>query len=160
MPNKLTIRIETFSTNNPDNPNEEKTVSKFVVVPNDQVTFQNRKSSDSEVEFETTNPLCHGNDQPVGNPFQVPANTERKLKVCANANPGDFEYTATVAGALPEDPILIVEKALMEPPPEKNPIFFPEDVSFMTLLVVAGVAAVAGFVAGRFAGRRKAAHSR
>lgn len=157
MSNKLTIRIETFPTNNPDSPNEQKTASKIVVLQNDQVTFENKASADSQVAFDPTNPLCHGS-QPPGNPFTVPAGQALKLKVCSD--PGEFEYTATVAGALPEDPILIVERALMEPPPEKNPIFFPEDVSFMTLLVVAGVAAVAGFVAGRFAGRRKAAHSR
>jgi hypothetical protein len=73
--------------------------------------------------------------------------------VCVEA--GEFKYTATVVGAAEEDPILIVERAVIQVNPivpvvQKKPIVFPED--WIPLLL--GVAI--GLAFGFFGGRRKA----
>jgi hypothetical protein len=147
MPNKMTIRIVDVPT---DDPNVKQTVSKFVVVRNDQVTFSNKGSADAVVEFKAGSPLCKGN-QPFDNPFTLGVNGEEKLKVCVDG--GEYKYTATVTGALAEDPILIVERAVAEQPspppaqPERKPIVFPEDV--VPLLAGLAIGAIIGFLAGR-----------
>jgi hypothetical protein len=85
------------------------------------------------------------------NPILLPlTGPEQKLKVCVDE--GEFEYKATVTGALPEDPILIVERAVVPSPdpvdqPDINPIVFPE--GYVYLLVAAGVAFFAGLQIGK-----------
>jgi hypothetical protein len=137
------------------NPNEKKTVSKFVVVQGDHVTFINKGSADAEVNFPSGSPLCTGNSPPTVNPILLPLTDPQKLlKVCVNG--GEFKYTATVTGALPEDPILIVERSLTVPPspdpkdpPGMDPIVFPEGYIYLAL------AAGAAFFVGLWVGMRR-----
>jgi hypothetical protein len=149
MQNKMTIQIVDVST---DDPNVKQTVSKFVVEENDKVTFQNKGSSDAKVDFGASAPLCQGNT-PL-NPIQLPLNGTKTLKVCVAS--GEYKYTATVTGALAEDPILIVEKALVTPPsqgprdlPRPEPIVFPEGYVYLLLT------AAAAFFIGLWFGKRR-----
>jgi hypothetical protein len=149
MQNKMTIQIVDVST---DDPNVKQTVSKFVVEENDKVTFKNKGSADAVVTFGENSPLCK--NQPPHDPINLPIGGEETLKVCVVS--GEYKYTATVTGALAEDPILIVEKALVTPPsqgprdlPRPEPIVFPEGYVYLLLT------AAAAFFIGLWFGKRR-----
>jgi len=77
-------------------------------------------------------PLCEGPGQNTVSSFTVAAAGQQAYKICNAYLADTFKYTATIQGATPEDPIIIIErKRLLD-----NPI----------VLVAAGAAA--GVVAG------------
>jgi hypothetical protein len=115
-PNKLTIRIATEGTA-PD----EQTVSHFVVAPKDHVSFTNSAKADATVDFGSATPICKPNQTEVFIVELGPGDTE-PYRVCDDAE-GKFKYTATVVDADPEDPIVVVDRALIvQDPPGINPI--------------------------------------
>ena len=105
---------------------------------------------DALVEFASPSPVCKGS-QPVSSIPLTPGQ-EEKLKVCVEA--GEFKYTATVDGALAEDPIFIVEKKVVQPGTDTKPIFFPEGIP---MLVIGGLL---GALIGYLVARRLLARSR
>jgi hypothetical protein len=101
MADKLTIRITVEGDN--------QTVSKFVAPDKGKIAFHNDSGTKAEVKFEGASPVCVGNDpQPI---LIIESMQQKEFKVCNNTTGNSYKYTATVDGALPEDPILIIERA-------------------------------------------------
>lgn len=131
MADKLTIRIDVEGSN--------QTVSKFVAPEKGQLTFTNNTGSDAEIKFEGSSPVCVGNDpQPI---FIIEANEQEDFKVCKNTSGQSFKYTATVDGALPEDPILFVERVPSGGGSILNPIFWVENAGPIGVGMIVGAAA-------------------
>ena len=140
MPDKLTIRIKTES---------DQTISRFAVDANGQVTIHNDATAQANVSFQATSPLCQGTTPQQS--IDINAGRFKTLSVCTGAS-GEFKYTATVTGAAPEDPILIVERSLGGGP-GTNPIFFPESIPYLVGGLVVGL--VVGFFIARWRGMRR-----
>jgi hypothetical protein len=101
MADKLTVLI-TVEGNN-------QTVSKFVAPEKGKIAFRNDAGAVAEVRFEGGSPVCIGNDpQPI---FIIESGKQKEFKVCNNTTGNSYKYTATVENSLPEDPILIIERA-------------------------------------------------
>jgi len=133
MAEKLTVRI-TVEDNN-------QTVSKFVAADKGKIAFHNDSGADAEVRFEGESPVCVGNDpQPI---FIIESGKQKEFKVCSNTTGNSYKYTATVEGALPEDPILIIERA---------PIIWVEMAG--PVLVGLAVGVVAGYLIAACRGKR------
>ncbi len=137
MPNQMTIHIDVNQAN--------QTVSKFAVDEKGQITFQNDAGASANVNFEGTSPVCQGNNKKQS--FDINAGASKKWKLCDDAAGQQFKYTATVAGATPEDPILIIERKTVVPPVDTKPIFFPEGIPM--LLVGALIGAVIGYLVAK-----------
>src|ERR1700741_4986491 len=100
MPDKMTIRFNVENGN---------TVSKFAVNEKGQITFANDADAGLTVEFKNGSPICQGN-QPVTN-FPVDKHSSKMYQVCDKIAGSSYKYTATVAGANQEDPIVIIERS-------------------------------------------------
>lgn len=114
MPSSLKIRVGVESNS--------RTVSKFAVAENGYVTLQNDASAKLNVTFPETSPLCLGAQRQVS--IDLGAGEARNYQVCPGAAGQSFKYTATVAGAQPEDPYILVEGLVVNPEvvlPEPNP---------------------------------------
>ena len=105
MPDKLTIHFVAENGN---------TVSKFGIDEKGQITFQNDASAGLTVDFGAQSPICQGN-QPVQS-VAVDAGKSKMHQVCDGVGGNSYKYTATVAGANPEDPIVIIEKSTITNP--------------------------------------------
>lgn len=109
MADKLTIRVRVIDLED----GQEQTVSQFVIDDKAQVTFENAADKQLSVSIkdatEQDSPLCQGNTPAPS--FQVDAGDSKKLMVCDDTEWTEFKYTATVEDALPEDPIVIIEKS-------------------------------------------------
>lgn len=91
-----------------------RTVSNFRVSASDEVVFINRSNRPLTVEINrggpvgSQNALCiNGIPQPV---FEVNPGQGRSLRINGDYNAETFKYTATIAGTVPEDPIIIIER--------------------------------------------------
>lgn len=90
-----------------------QTVSKFVVWERGRVTFYNKAERELTLRFtnekgETESPFCRGSN-PEDNPIRIDAGGDRPLTICRGMTGKWFKYTAQVAGAAEEDPIIWVE---------------------------------------------------
>jgi hypothetical protein len=140
MADKISVHIATVPGSDPGS---LQTVSKFVLYPNAQVTFHNKATANAVVEFAEPSPVCKGGQSISSIPL-IPGQ-EEKLKICVEA--GEFKYTATVDGAVAEDPIFIVERSSVQPGTDKKPIFFPEGIP---MLVIGGLlGALIGYLVAR-----------
>jgi len=140
MPDKMTIRIKVNDAN--------QTVSRFAVDDKGQVTLYNDASADVNVKFDGVSPLCTGNDPQES--IDILAGKHEVYKVCDGSGGQEFKYTAVVAGADPEDPIIFVERVLTPGGGVfTNPIFFVEVVGGITAAAIVG-----GFIGYRIAKRR------
>jgi hypothetical protein len=115
-----------------------QTVSKFVVHENGQVIFRNDASAKLKVEFSDPAALCKGGTAKAF--IDVDPGMKENLKVCNGTTMTSLKYTATVENALPEDPILIIERD-------------PINIFESSFLVAAG-GLVVGLVAGYLIARQ------
>lgn len=116
MADKLTIHIDVQGSN--------QTVSKFVAPEKGKLTILNNADAQAEVKFEGASPVCSGNEPlPI---LIIESNTQKDFKICKDTAGQSYKYTATVTGAEPEDPILIIERVAPGGGSQTNPIFFPE----------------------------------
>ena len=122
MADKLTIRINVDATNN-------QTVSGFAVTDNGHITFHNDAGATANVKFNGASPLCLGNNPQMS--VDIDAGGQQPFKVCDGAGGLQYKYTATVAGAGPEDPILIIERSSSGGGSSTNPIFIIEMVPWI-----------------------------
>lgn len=130
MADKLTVRITVEGDN--------QTVSKFVAPDKGKISFHNDSSTNAEVKFEGASPVCVGNNpQPI---FIIEANQQKDFKVCINTAGNSYKYTATVDGALPEDPILFVERVPSGGGSILNPIFWVENAGPIGVGIIIGAA--------------------
>lgn len=99
MPSLLTIRFDK---------KDGKTVSKFAISKTGLIWLRNDAAAPVTVTFGDQTPLCVGN---TPCPSVVIASGEAKVfQVCDSVAEGqEFKYTAEVQGAVPEDPIVIIE---------------------------------------------------
>ena len=100
MPDKMTIHFNVENGN---------TVSKFAVNEKGQITLTNDANAALTVTFPNGSPICKGKDPT--DPDPIPANGSKQYQVCDGIAGASYKYTATVAGANPEDPIVIIEKS-------------------------------------------------
>jgi hypothetical protein len=128
MANKLDIRVNVEGDN--------QTVSKFAAFEGGHVVFHNDAAAELTVSFAGTSPLCQGSNPQLS--ITVGAGMEKQMKVCTGVADQSFKYTATVAGATPEDPILIFDK---------KPILIYDSPG-----TIAAVAGSAGLLLGLLAG--------
>lgn len=150
MPDKMTIRIRVEKIDDTTN----QTVSTFAIDEKGHVTFRNDAAALATVEFEAGSPFCQGG-QTEGPKFTIDPGKESPHKICKDIAGKEFKYTATVDGALPEDPILIIERASSGGGGSTtNPIFIIEMLPGLVVGLLIG--AVAGF----FLARRRAAQNR
>jgi hypothetical protein len=103
MADKLDIRINVEGNN--------QTVSKFATAANGHVIFHNDAGAKLTISFGAASPLCQGSTPQLT--FDVEAGQEKQLKVCSGVEGQTFKYTATVAGATPEDPKLTFGKPII-----------------------------------------------
>lgn len=99
MPNSLEIR---FGVND-----QNETVSKFVVAEGGQVFLHGPKDAKVDVTFREASPLCIGNQPQTS--ISVTAGDWAQYTVCPGTASQSFKYTATVDGAQPEDPYILVQ---------------------------------------------------
>ncbi len=90
-----------------------RTVSNFRLRSNDEVVFINRSDKVLKVEINKNGPesrdaLCI--DGVPQQEFQVGPKEGTALKICDSYKAETFKYTATIAGTIPEDPIIIIER--------------------------------------------------
>jgi hypothetical protein len=85
-----------------------QTVSQFLLHENGQVIFHNDASANLKVEFNDPNALCKGGTAMAS--IDVDPGKKENLNVCNGTTMMSVKYTATVEPALPEDPILIIER--------------------------------------------------
>ena len=129
MADKLTIRIDVDDATN-------QTVSRFAVDEKGQVTIYNDASAALNVKFNGASPLCQGNTPQ--NPIDIAAGSDQKFQVCNDTGGLAFKYTATVAGAAEEDPILIIERAGSGGGSVTNPIVWVEMLPWVIAAFLAG----------------------
>ena len=90
-----------------------KTVSNFRLPAKDEIVFINKSDKVLTVEINKGGPeppgaLClDGVPQPV---FVVGPKAAQALTVCGTYKADTFKYTATIAGTVAEDPIIIIER--------------------------------------------------
>ncbi len=143
MPDKMTISIKV------DNANQ--TYSRFVIDEKGQVSFRNDATNLANILFEDPSPFCQGsNPEPLS--FDIGSGQTSTHKVCKDFGDREFKYTATVVGALPEDPILFVERAGGGGGSSTNPIIWVEMVP--SLLVGMLLGAFAGYWLAKRRGMR------
>ena len=75
--------------------------------------------------------LCKSKSSPAEMTIHVPAMGKMPYVVCGGFQGSSFKYTATIAGSLPEDPIIIIEKS-----------------GFLTPVILTGLAAAGGLILG------------
>jgi hypothetical protein len=131
MPDKITVKIGVDAAN--------QTVSKFAIDEGGHVTFQNDATAAATVTFADPSPLCQGSSA-VGS-VSLGAGESKKFKICDGTSGQQYKYTATVAGAAPEDPIFIIERKSGIPTSES--------------LLAAGTGLLVGLVAGYLIARRR-----
>ncbi len=90
-----------------------RTVSEFRVSAKDEVVFVNRSGKPLKVEInkdgqQSRDALCI--DGVPQREFQVDPKEGKALKICDAYKAETFKYTATIAGTIPEDPIIIIER--------------------------------------------------
>ena len=108
MPDKMTIRIRVEKIDD----TTYQTVSTFAIDEKGHVSFINKANKVANVKFKEKSPFCQGNDNREDPSFDIQPGATSVHKVCKDIAESEFKYTATVLDALPEDPILIVEKAV------------------------------------------------
>ena len=86
-----------------------QTVSQFRVHENGQVIFHNDAGAKLKVEFSDPSALCKGGTAKAF--IEIDPGKKETLQVCSGTTMKSLKYTATVANALPEDPILIIERS-------------------------------------------------
>lgn len=86
-----------------------QTVSQFLLHENGQVIFHNDAGAKLKVEFSDPNALCKGGTAKAS--IDVDPGKKENLNVCNGTTMTSVKYTATVENALPEDPILIIERS-------------------------------------------------
>jgi hypothetical protein len=121
-----------------------QTVSKFVVHENGQVIFRNDASAKLKVEFSDPVALCKGGTAKAF--IDIDPGKKESLKVCKDTTMTSLKYTATVENAVPEDPILIIERG-------------PINIFESSLLIAAG-GLVVGLVAGYLIARQQKTRTR
>jgi hypothetical protein len=143
MANQLTIHIKTEKVDD----TTYQTVSTFAIEEKGQVSFVNKADKTANIEFASTSPFCQGNNgEPLS--FDVLPGQVSPHKVCKDIADQEFKYTATVLDALPEDPILIIERAPYGGSNETNPIIWVEMLPWVGGAFIAG-AAIAYFLMRR-----------
>jgi hypothetical protein len=97
-------------------PGKFQTMSHYKVPKSDKIIFVNAAPAGTgeltlKLKAPTTELLC-ANDGKTEKPFKAIADNYGKdeFKVCNKYLPNDFLYTAQIGNALPEDPIVIIEK--------------------------------------------------
>jgi hypothetical protein len=134
MADKLDIRVNVEGNN--------QTVSKFAAAENGHVTFYNDAGAKLTISFGNASPLCQGSTPQLT--FDVAAGQHKQLKVCNGVEGDTFKYTATVAGATPEDPPIILGK----------PIIIYDKIVDPVALAVGGTGLLIGLLAGYLIARR------
>lgn len=132
MANTLKIRVDVTADN--------QTESQYTMAINDKIKFQNaHKTGALEVKVKSGNtPFCKGNNEEVP-VITVPADsTSEAYHICNNFNPDQFAYQATIAGAVTEDPIVIIEKSSAG-----------GSMMLTTTVIATVVALVVGYLLGR-----------
>lgn len=133
MPDKMTIRIRVEKIDD----TTYQTVSTFAVNEKGQVSFVNKADKIANVKFEGESPFCQGNNGEDPS-FDIQPGTTSTHKVCKDFGDREFKYTATVLDALPEDPILIIEREISGDGNEINPIFIIEMLPWVLAAFIAG----------------------
>ena len=89
-----------------------QTVSKFgKPKDSDKIVFHNDHPT-NELVITTESPaLCKSKTSPAEQTIHVPGGGTMAYVVCDAFQGDSFKYTATIAGSLPEDPIIIIEKS-------------------------------------------------
>lgn len=105
MPSNLMIHVGVDGNNH--------TVSKFAVAESGYVALQNDASAKLNVTFPETSPLCLGTERQIS--IDLSAGELKNYQVCAGAAGQSFKYTATVDGAQPEDPYILVAGLVVTP---------------------------------------------
>jgi len=79
---------------------------------NEKVVFHNDAAAVLTIKVDRTDVLCDASGNLLANnTFQVPAGGHRTFKIHDDCPPAtELKYTATVSGALLEDPIIIIER--------------------------------------------------
>lgn len=139
MANQLTIRIKTEKVDD----TTYQTVSTFAIEEKGQVSFVNKADKTANVTFADTSPFCQGSNREPPSFDVLPGQTSPH-KVCKDIADQEFKYTATVLDALPEDPILIIERAPYDGGNETNPIVWVDMIAPVLGGLVVGV--VAGYL--------------
>ncbi len=134
MAKNLDIRVNVEGDN--------QTLSKFAAAQNGHVIFHNDAAANLTISFGNASPLCQGNTPQQT--FDVGAGQQKKLKVCNGVEGETFKYTATVAGATPEDPPIILGK----------PIIIYDEIVEPVALAAGAVGVLIGLLAGYLIARR------
>lgn len=93
--------------------NGNQTVSRFVVAESGYVVLKNDASAKLNVTFPETSPLCLGGQSQAS--IDLNAAEARQYQVCPGAAGLSFKYRATVTGAQPEDPYILVQGLSITP---------------------------------------------
>lgn len=116
MASQLKIRINAEDGN--------KTVSKFSVADQGEITIQNDASAALNVKFDAGTPLCDSNNTPQPS-VDIPGGTTKAFVACDGSGGLQYRFTATVSGASPGSQILAVDGAAQVPRSSDNPILDP-----------------------------------
>jgi hypothetical protein len=115
MANQLKIRINAEDGN--------KTVSKFTVANQGEITIQNDASAAVNVKFDAGTPLCENyTPQPS---VDIAAGATKVFMACDGSGGLQYRFTATVSGASPGSQVLAVDGAAQVPRSADNPILDP-----------------------------------
>jgi hypothetical protein len=111
---------------------DNQTMSQYAMTKSGKVAFFN--AGDGPLLVVTPkagSPFCRNDGLTVIDRIEVPKDEFRKVKICDLYNSSEFLYTAQIGTALPEDPIVILERGFK----------LNRDIS-----VGLGIGIVAGFV--------------
>ena len=98
---------------------------------NENIVFHNDHPTNELTITTDAAALCKSKSSPAEMTIHVPAMGKMPYVVCGGFQGSSFKYTATIAGSLPEDPIIIIEKS-----------------GFLTPVILTGLAAAGGLILG------------
>ena len=117
---------------------DNQTMSQYAMTKSGKVSFFNAGDGPLLVVTpKSGTPFCRHDGMTVVPRIEVPKGESRKVSICDLYGQGQFLYTAQIGTALPEDPIVILERSLK---------FNKEMVIDVGIGIVLGVAATYAFL--------------
>jgi hypothetical protein len=92
------------------NVQDGQTMSQYWMTEGGRVSFHNAATELLVVEPKSGEPFCENNRKTVIPKVEVAPGKTKAVRICDNFDAGQFLYTAQIGNALPEDPIVILER--------------------------------------------------